>query len=361
MLSFTFYPSTADASILSVFGLGTDTQAEEISSLNSQNVPLPTPVVAMVTSNSKDMTPNSGALAISDDAFISDAGPLGTQADLENGDIEDYVAGDISFYVVKKGDTVASVAKMFEVSQDTIRSANNLAKGASLKEGDTLLILPITGINYTIKKGDTLSSIAKTFQADVNDIKKFNGIGSSSALIAGETIVIPDGKLATPLPVKSTGSSGTTSGIKIKEGKIGSLIRVFGGADLGTYFIRPVAGGTRTQGIHQGNAVDIGGKLGTPVMAAAEGTVIVAKNSGYNYGYANYVVIQHPNGTQTLYAHLQKTLASVGQHVNQGDVIGLLGSTGHSTGPHLHFEVRGAENPLGDDPMYGLPGHLGAR
>jgi len=113
------------------------------------------------------------------------------------------------------------------------------------------------------------------------------------------------------------------------------------------YFSWPVGGGVITQGLHGWNAVDIGAPSGTPVYAAAGGTVIVARSGGgWNGGYGNYVVISHSNGTQTLYAHLSRVLVSAGQGVGQGDTVGKVGATGEATGPHLHFEVRGAANPF---------------
>jgi murein DD-endopeptidase MepM/ murein hydrolase activator NlpD len=82
------------------------------------------------------------------------------------------------------------------------------------------------------------------------------------------------------------------------------------------------------------------------LYAAAGGTVIISKNSGWNGGYGNYVVIQHPNKTQTVYGHMTTTVVSVGQAVTKGQLIGYSGNTGKSTGPHLHFEIRGAKNPF---------------
>ena len=112
------------------------------------------------------------------------------------------------------------------------------------------------------------------------------------------------------------------------------------------YYLRPISGGTRTQGIHGFNAVDLAASVGTPIMASASGKVIISKNSGWNGGYGNYIVIEHPNGTQTLYAHASKVIVFSGQSVVQGQVIGYVGSTGRSTGAHVHFEIRGAKNPF---------------
>ena len=114
----------------------------------------------------------------------------------------------------------------------------------------------------------------------------------------------------------------------------------------GVTFVRP-ANGIKTQGIHGHNGIDIGGPVGSSIFAAAAGTVIVAKaDGGWNGGYGNYIVVDHGGGVQTLYSHLSSVAVSVGQSVSQGAVIGGLGNTGKSTGPHLHFEVRGASNPF---------------
>lgn len=109
--------------------------------------------------------------------------------------------------------------------------------------------------------------------------------------------------------------------------------------------MRPTKG-VRSQGIHGHNGVDIAAPVGTPVWAAADGKVIVARSGGWNGGYGSYVVISHSNGTQTLYAHLSRVDVTVGQSVTKGKTIGAMGNTGKSTGPHLHFEVRGGKNPF---------------
>ena len=102
----------------------------------------------------------------------------------------------------------------------------------------------------------------------------------------------------------------------------------------------------KTQGLHGYNGIDLAAPTGTPVLASASGDVIVSRGYGWNGGYGNYIVIKHPNGTQTLYAHLNEVIVSSSWHVVQGQIIGYVGATGKSTGPHLHFEVRGAKNPF---------------
>ena len=121
---------------------------------------------------------------------------------------------------------------------------------------------------------------------------------------------------------------------------------VGGGSFQVGYYSNPVPGGVITQGIHGWNGVDLAAVRGTPVRAAAGGTVIVARGGGWNGGYGNYAVISHDNGTQTLYSHMRSVIVSSGQPVSSGQVIGYVGATGRATGPHLHFEVRGAQNPF---------------
>ena len=109
----------------------------------------------------------------------------------------------------------------------------------------------------------------------------------------------------------------------------------------------PLSVYVKTQGLHGYNGVDLAAKTGTPIMASASGEVIVAKSGGYNGGYGSYVVIQHGNGSQTLYSHMSSVSTYKGATVVQGQVIGTVGSTGKSTGSHLHFEIRnGIRNPF---------------
>jgi murein DD-endopeptidase MepM/ murein hydrolase activator NlpD len=156
-------------------------------------------------------------------------------------------------------------------------------------------------------------------------------------LMVGEVIIIPGGKL-TPDAVKSpsTDTKDDTSGPK-NNTSTGS----------GSFFSKPVANGIKTQGIHGHNGVDIAASFGTPILAARDGYVsLVRGGDGWNGGYGNYVVITHENGIQTLYAHMSGIDVLQGQKVLRGDQVGRMGSTGESTGVHLHFEVRGAKNPF---------------
>ncbi len=273
-------------------------------------------------------------------ALLSQDGPSGTAADVENAPPE---ATAISVYTVHKGDTLASIAKMYGVSVNTVVWANDL-KGP-IHENDQLIILPISGVRYVAQKGDTLSSIAKKYKADANEIAQYNNLAVDSALEAGQVVIIPNGE-ASPSAAQLAYSAHARIINKIKHGSTEPYLGG-GGPDLGNYYLWPVAGGIITQGLHGWNAIDIGAPRGTPIYAAADGVVIIARqNGGWNGGYGNYVVVSHPNGTQTLYGHMSKVLVSAGEGVSRGDTIGKIGATGMATGPHLHFEVRGATNPF---------------
>ncbi|MEI6528371.1 MAG: M23 family metallopeptidase [bacterium] len=266
------------------------------------------------------------------EALLPETGPSNTAPDI----IEESNNGQINTYVVHKGDTVAAIAKMFDVSANTVLWANDLTKNSSLKEGQTLVILPITGVIHTVAKGDTLKSIAKKYGGDVDEIAQYNGLKVTDKLSIGDTVIVPDGDISSPAPATSK-----------KPSTASHYYAGASGPEYVGYYMKPFVGGHKTQGLHGYNGVDYGMPIGTPLWAAASGKVIIAKNNGkYNGGYGNYVAIQHPNGTQTVYGHMSKVVVSVGDVVVQGQLIGYSGNTGKSTGPHLHFEIRGAKNPF---------------
>jgi LysM repeat protein len=274
------------------------------------------------TNTSPSVSPR---LAIVDNSALSFEGESGTTF-IDGGKSG---TGQISVYIVRKGDTLPAIAKMFGVSSNTILWANDL-KSSKIVEGQELVILPISGVKHTVKKGDTLKSIANKYKADMSDILAFNDVTVDSKLVPGKVIIVPDGEIT------STPSSSSTG----KPSSGGNNLPAVAG-----YFLKPV-NGRHTQGVHGHNGVDLGAPVGTPIVASASGTVIVSKSGGYNGGYGTYVVISHGNGTQTLYSHMSTNLVSVGQTVTQGQHIGAVGMTGKTSGPHLHFEVRGAKNPF---------------
>jgi LysM repeat protein len=256
---------------------------------------------------------------------------------MEDADNDGSDSDQISFYTVKAGDTWSGIADMYGVTVNTVLWANDKTKSDKLVVGEVLLIPPISGLEHEVKSGQTCQSIAAMYKVDAYSIADYNGLGLGCKLTVGDTIFIPNGEksaVATK-PVQKTGSTGTS---KITDQYTKPTKALSG------YFINPVPGYRLSQGIHDKNAVDLAIPTGTPIHAAASGRVLLARN-GYNGGFGNVVIISHPNGTETLYAHQSRIATTTGAQVKQGQVIGYVGSTGHSTGPHLHFEVHGAKNP----------------
>ena len=324
-------PFFAQASMLSFFAsffekTAIPASAQSTSNLNSQTIQLLQPAVNIDPHPAK----GGGDINVVDgEALLSESGPLGTQASVE----EWPASSQISVYTVHSGDTLSGIAKMFGVSVNTIVWANDLP-GGKIKPGDILVILPITGIRHAVTKGETLASIAKKYKGDAEEIAQYNDLEVGASLALGDTIIIPDGEITAPPVVKK--SSGPTA-----------PLHGAGGPAITGYYSWPVIGGVLTQGLHGYNGIDIGAPIGTTIVAAAEGVVIVSKGGGgWNGGYGNYLVVQHDNGTQTLYAHASAILVSAGDRIAQGQAIGRIGMTGKATGPHLHFEVRGAANPF---------------
>ncbi|MSU74503.1 LysM peptidoglycan-binding domain-containing protein [Candidatus Kaiserbacteria bacterium] len=299
----------------------------------SANTFIPTTSTPVLTASTNSNPTSSAPIALITSggaALISYNGPDGTTAA-----VTDTTQNDrISVYVVRSGDTLSDIARMYDVSTNTILWANNLKSARDVHPGDTLIILPVSGVERTIVKGDTLKSLATKYSADAEEIAQYNGLDPADILEIGSTIIIPGGEIVAPAP-RPQPSQNTP------------VMLGGGGSFIAGYYSSPVPGGRITQRIHGKNGADIGAARGTPIRAAANGVVIIARGSGtWNGGYGNYVVVTHDNGTQTLYSHLRSVTASPGQSVSSGQIIGYMGSTGKATGVHLHFEVRGAANPF---------------
>jgi len=246
---------------------------------------------------------------------------------------------DIITHTVQAGDTLYAIAGKYGISAETIMWANNLELNPDLlRLGQKLTILPVSGILHTVGKNDTVESIAKKYKAKPANIVNFawNRLDPKNpTLTVGQKVIVPGG--SKELAVRQ---------VQIYSGPIPA------DASKGTgRFVWPT-GGSITQGykpLHR--AIDIATAPGTPVKASDSGYVVIAGWS--NYGYGNYIVIDHGNGFQTLYAHLSRIYVSAGTSVAKGVVIGAVGSTGRSTGPHLHFEIR--LKGVGQNPYNYLP------
>ena len=282
--------------------------------------------------------------------------------------------GAISTYTVKAGDTLSQIAQNYGVTENTILWANNITDKSTIKPGDTLVILPVSGIQHTVRVGETLSSIATKYGGNAADIALFNGLPARSALQSGSTIIIPGGELnsttltkissaptkkttttttttksgsSTHTSVTTTNSSGENSSVEC-DNTSGNPCHGISGTPLRSFFTNPLPGGALvSQGLHGWDAVDLATHAGTSIDAAASGTVILSSGEGgWNGGYGNYVILDNGQGVETLYSHMTQTKATVGETVSAGEVIGYVGMTGDATGDHLHFEVRGAQSPF---------------
>lgn len=237
---------------------------------------------------------------------------------------------------VAEGETVSAIAAQYGVSEDTIFWENNLTATSQIKAGDILKVLPVSGVAHKVQSGDTIYSVAKKYQANAQAIIDFpfNDVGDDFQLASGQFLVVPDG-----VPPKAP-KAAPTQYLAQKDIEV---------LNLGTAgFIWPAAGGLSQYFSWYHPAIDIDNLGGGPIHAADTGTVTVA---GWpdNYGYGNRVVVDHGNGFTSLYAHMSAIYVSPGQRVSKGDVIGAMGSTGRSSGTHLHLEVRrdgAALNPL---------------
>lgn len=301
------------------------------------------------------------------EALIKDDSTILPRAEGINSEpvVEEVLASDdkplITTYTVVRGDTLSTIAEKFDISTNTIRWANDLTAKSAIHVGDKLTILPVTGIQYTVKKGDTISAIALKFDVSQAEILDFNDI-EGSKIVPGAELIIPEGEpitppkpVAKPVPVvkKAEPVSTVKKEVEIKTEtttKTETAVVANKTTSSDDYFIAPLPGSRLSQGLHDKTAVDMAIKVGSTVLAAASGVVSVIKDSNvWNGGYGYYLMIKHDNGTETLYAHLSRIDVEVGQKVEQGEAIALSGKTGRVTGPHLHFEVRGATNPFAKD------------
>lgn len=274
-----------------------------------------------------EQTESNTYIIIQNNTLMASAEPLTTDTGQER--------NGITVYKIQKGDTPSSIAAAFGITTNTLLWANDLKSNDIIKAGQDLAILPITGVKHKVAKKDTINSIAKKYKAEPEKIIAFNDLPADGRINQGDELIIPDGEIPRPPPAPKPKAT-----VKFANNSKPSNIS---GSSAG-YYIFPTTG--RNWGrIHSNNGIDVGNSCGTPIYASAEGTVNTSQN-GWNGGYGNYIKISHPNGTETLYAHLSSRGIGSGESVSKGQFIGYIGTTGRSTGCHLHFEVHGAKNPL---------------
>lgn len=251
-------------------------------------------------------------------------------------------------YIVMNGDTIGGIASKFSISVETVKWANNLTSDM-VKPGQELEIPPANGVLITIKKGDTLAGVTKKYAGNEQSIADFNWLDYPFTLIEGQDLFIPDGKMPeAPKPVYASVPKSYVSGSYNASSSSGVV-----DPNVGKFLSWPAAGGrARISQYYKGTlhrAIDIADSSLPNLLAAAGGTVIFAGCTGYcpplgstwgGSGYAWAVQIDHGNGYTTFYGHMKNIYVRTGQSVSRGEAIGQMGSTGRSTGPHVHFELR---------------------
>jgi len=265
-----------------------------------------------------------------------------------------------STYTVQTGDTVATIAARHGIQVESLlwNNPDLNSDPDSISIGQQLLIPSRDGILYTVKLGDTLTDIATLYEVEVENVVGFisNEIGDVNSVSEGALLLLPGAvppppppPEMTPEPIFAAAAPGPSdAGTIVPPDAVsgsGFAWPVYG--PISEYYGAPRGAGT----YHTGLDIDQTYNYGGPVAAAAAGQVVLATSNGYGYG--TYVVIRHDNGYETLYGHLSAIYVSQGQYVSQGEAIGAIGSTGYSTGPHLHFEVR--INGATVDPLNYLP------
>jgi murein DD-endopeptidase MepM/ murein hydrolase activator NlpD len=266
-------------------------------------------------------------------------------------------------YTVQEGDTVSSIATAFNIEPDYIMW-NNPEMGADpdlLLVGANVLVPSVNGLVYHVTLGDTLSGIASYYQIDVQNVVGFlpNGLSSPDAVTEGMVLVLPGGVPPPPIPaavevVESTAPAPALAPPPAAADPVppspappavtGYAWPYYG--NVTTYFGEP-----RASGYHRGVDLDGFGNYGAPIGAAADGVVALAAWNDWGLGY--HVIVEHTDGSRTTYGHLSEIWVSQGQYVSQGEAVGSLGSSGYSTGPHLHFELWLGGGPV--DPLLYLP------
>lgn len=297
----------------------------------------------------------SGTLAMMNQGLVASASVLTTvsqdldsvtaeQESLNQGETQEEepkkkVRKLIENYVVQEGDTLSTIAAVNGITTATLLQSNGLNETSNIQPGDSLSIPAASGIVVTVKKGDTLSDLVKTYKANAEKTVVVNNI-AGDAIRIGQKILLVNGSAPPPpkpTPAPASTKTATNSGAK-------STAKAKEVSKTPDPYHKPVASGYSYGRVHSNNGVDISRNNGASVYAFKDGTVIEAA-TGWSGGYGNVVKIQHADGTVTLYGHLSQIYVGNGQTVEKGQVVGTVGSTGRSTGPHLHFEVRGGTNP----------------
>lgn len=248
---------------------------------------------------------------------------------------------DSLVHTVKSGETLSVIANGYGLKTNTVLWANGLANGHSIKVGQKLVIPPVDGVNHNVGKGETIDKIAAKYKVDADAIRKQNGLLAAD-IKQGDAVFVPGGQ---PIVAETSRSTPARVGTSSRAVAVGTPVALADSGAVpagGATFIFPTRGKI-TQGYRAGHyAFDIADSSKPPIWAAGSGTVIKASSGTWGGGYGNHIIVDHGNGLQTLYAHMDYLDVEQGQVVSQGQVLGRMGNTGRvygRTGIHLHFEV----------------------
>jgi murein DD-endopeptidase MepM/ murein hydrolase activator NlpD len=237
-------------------------------------------------------------------------------------------------YTVLPGDSASTIASDFDISVNTLLWENKLTAYSLIRPGDKLIILPDTGVNHKIVKGETLGALSNKYDIEAEEILRANNLADDAKLVIGQKLFIPGGRaLSSPAPTKTSVAYNPLTIIK-------DLINPSAKNTPANKMFWPAQGRITQYFTWSHHGLDIANKQGTPIYAADAGVVEIAATGGWNSGYGNTILINHGGGKETRYGHFYKLLVKRGDKVERGQVIGLMGTTGKSTGSHLHFEVR---------------------
>ncbi|PIR61747.1 MAG: hypothetical protein COU66_02170 [Candidatus Pacebacteria bacterium CG10_big_fil_rev_8_21_14_0_10_44_11] len=249
-------------------------------------------------------------------------------------EVRQFRGGEIITHIVTEGETLSSIAARYGLDVTTIMWENNLTESSKLKPGQELRILPVDGVRHQVQRGETVYSIAKKYglensAAQVIVDYPFNEFINEETfeLAVGQYLMIPDG-----VPPRKEPSAAAIASRRVILTPDAGVVTATGN------FVWPTGGMITQRYSFYHKAIDIANRGGGSILAADSGVVVAA--SWDPSGYGNRIMVDHSNGYVTLYAHLSAIQVVVGQRVNRGDVIGQMGSTGRSTGTHLHFEIR---------------------
>ncbi|MCK5416719.1 peptidoglycan DD-metalloendopeptidase family protein, partial [Candidatus Parcubacteria bacterium] len=248
---------------------------------------------------------------------------------------KDATRSKIVTYKVKSGDSISTIAEEFSISVNTVLWENSLTAYSVIRPGDELSILPVSGVTHEVKSGENLSFISTKYDIGQSEILKINKLASASRLSIGQQLIIPGGSVIRVAKPKIASSPKTVSGYTaIKNFVTAPSTKSVAGNKM----LWPTTAKRITQYYswrHKG--LDIADRAPeTPLFAADAGVI---EESGWRRGYGYQVLINHGGGKKTRYAHASKLFVKKGDKVSRGQTIAYMGSTGWSTGPHIHFEV----------------------